>query len=424
MGDDAIRAAGELGVRAFGHDVAAVGIDLTTAAPSGRVLRSRTGFGSAGTTVLPMTVPATVESAAGRAGQFTFWLSGVWLVFLIDPVARNWPHRDQPKVIVGMVATLVFAGVYLYAIRVHVRLRHRLIMTMSLRQAYAFLVALSALGSVIGFGLGQSGTGAVIYSCVVAALALPTRHALPMIALLSGLTLYSSFWVPGYDRDIRTAAVAAGAGGMMWAVMQIMGRNAELMLVRSENERLVVEQERNRFARDLHDILGHSLTVITVKTELARRLIDIDVSRARAELEDLEALARESLTDVRRAVEGYREITLPGELARARAALTAAGIEHDLPNSTDDVGAEHRELFAWVIREGVTNVIRHSRAGRCRVQMSARRVVVFDDGQGAPGDRGPGNGLSGLRERAAAAGARVSSRNVEPSGFELEVVVA
>lgn len=369
-----------------------------------------------------MTLPAQVESAAGRAGQFTFWLSGLWLVFLIDPIARNWSERHDPQVMFGMVCTLVFAGVYLAAIRVHVRLRSRLVLTMPMGQAYSFLIAMCVLGSCIGWGLGQSGTGAVIYSCVVAALALPTREALPVIGLLSGLTLASGFWVPGYTRDVRTAAVAAGAGGMMWAVMQIMGRNSELMLVRSENERLVVEEERNRFARDLHDILGHSLTVITVKTELARRLIDIDVSRARTELEELEALARESLTDVRRAVQGYREITLPGELARARAALTAAGIEHELPNSTDDVGAEHRELFAWVIREGVTNVIKHSRAASCRVVMSTDRVAVVDDGLGADG-AGAGNGLAGLRERAAAAGGTLFSRNVHPRGFELEVQV-
>jgi two-component system sensor histidine kinase DesK len=367
-----------------------------------------------------MTLPAQVENAAGRAGHFTFWLSGVWLVFLIDPVARQWSHRDQPKVIVGMAATLVFAAVYLVAIRVHVRLRSKLIMTMPLRQAYAFLVALSVLGSVIGFGLGQAGTGAVIFSCVVAALALPTRHALPTIGVLAGLTLYSSFWVPGYERDLRTGAVAAGAGLMMWAVMQIMGRNAELMLVRSENERLVVEEERNRFARDLHDILGHSLTVIAVKSELASRLLDIDVSRARAELDDLETLARESLADVRRAVQGYREITLPGEIARARAALAAAGIEHELPNSADDVAPSHRELFAWVIREGVTNVIKHSRAGNCRVHMSPTSVQVVDDGRGCPVE-GAGNGLIGLRERAEAVGATVHARNADP-GFVLEVV--
>ena len=109
------------------------------------------------------------------------------------------------------------------------------------------------------------------------------------------------------------------------------------MRAHEKNAELAVENERTRFARDLHDILGHSLTVITVKAELANRLLDVDPERARAELADLERLSRDALADVRRAVEGYRELTLPGELARARTALAAAEIEAELPNSTDEV---------------------------------------------------------------------------------------
>ena len=106
---------------------------------------------------------------------------------------------------------------------------------------------------------------------------------------------------------------------------------------------------------------------------------------------------------MRRAVEGYRDLTLPGELARAREALAAADIDADLPNSTDEVPSELRELFAWTVREGVTNVIRHSRASRCTVRLAPGRVEVCDDGAG-PSEGSPrGHGLDGLRERAAAA---------------------
>ena len=117
----------------------------------------------------------------------------------------------------------------------------------------------------------------------------------------------------------------------------MMKRNIDLIRAHEENAELLVENERTRFARDLHDILGHSLTVITVKAELAGRLMDVDPARAKAEVADLERLSRDALADVRRAVEGYRDLTLPGELARARAALEAAEIRADLPNSTDDV---------------------------------------------------------------------------------------
>jgi two-component system sensor histidine kinase DesK len=164
--------------------------------------------------------------------------------------------------------------------------------------------------------------------------------------------------------------------------------------------------------------------VITVKAELANRLLDSDtpeaVARARAELDDLERLSRDALADVRRAVEGYRELTLPGELARARAALDAAEIEARLPNSADDVPTDLRELFAWTVREGVTNVIRHSEARTCEVRLTPTSAEVRDDGHGCDGG-GPGSGLTGLRERASAVGATVVTRRLEP-GFSLEVV--
>ena len=209
----------------------------------------------------------------------------------------------------------------------------------------------------------------------------------------------------------------------MWGVSQLMQRNVELVRAEEENARLAVADERNRFARDLHDILGHSLTVITVKAELANRLLDVDPERARAELADLERLSRDALADVRRAVEGYRDLTLPGELARAREALRAAEIEADLPNSADEVPSELRELFAWTVREGVTNVIRHSGASRCTVRLAASARRGPRRRRRPPGRRSPGrHGLAGLRERAAASGAvLVDPRTLDPRGFALSV---
>ena len=369
-----------------------------------------------------MTPPAEFEAAAGNASRATMLLGGVWLLFMVEPVVSQWSRRDEPSYLLAVVALVAFAAVYLAALSVHTRFRTRMILDMPLRQAYAYLAVLIALAVVIWIGLDQRGSGAVIYIAVVAAFALPTRHAAVAVPAVAFSELALSASVPGWETDFYTPSIAGGAGFMMWGVKQVMARNIELILVRTEKDRLVVEQERNRFARDLHDILGHSLTVIAVKTELARRLLDLDVERARSELDDLETLARESLADVRRAVQGYREITLPGEIARARAALTAAGIEHELPNSADDVAAPHRELFAWVIREGVTNVIKHSRAASCRVHMSAMVVRVVDDGKGTPSLDAAGHGLTGIRERAVALGATVVTRNGEP-GFILEVVM-
>ncbi len=120
-------------------------------------------------------------------------------------------------------------------------------------------------------------------------------------------------------------------------------------------------------------------------------------------------------------MEGYRELTLPGEITRARTALAAAEIEADLPNSVDDVPTDKRELFAWTIREGVTNVIRHSNAHRCTVVLTPDCVEIRDDGIG-PAQESVGHGLTGLRERARAIDATVVTRTLEP-GFSLSVVL-
>ena len=246
---------------------------------------------------------------------------------------------------------------------------------------------------------------------------------------LAGLVLLLARLNPDWSSPVGLLFSVFAASLAVFGIRQMMARNVDLVRAEKKNAELAVENERTRFARDLHDILGHSLTVITVKAELANRLLDVDVERARAELTDLERLSRDALADVRRAVEGYRELTLPGELARARTALAAAEIEAELPNSTDEVPTHLRELFAWTVREGVTNVIRHSGATRCEVRLGPDAAEVVDDGTGGgasePGatESRSGSGLVGLRERAAAVGGTVTTRVDEPRGHILRVAV-
>ena len=171
--------------------------------------------------------------------------------------------------------------------------------------------------------------------------------------------------------------------------------------------------ERNRFARDLHDILGHSLTVITVKAELAKKLIDVDPERARAELDDLERLARDALADVRRAVEGYRELTLPGELARARTALRG-GRDRGRPAELDRRGALRPARAVRLDdprgRHQRDPAQRRDAAAPCVLQPD--RVEIRDDGVGPRAARLRRHGLTGLRERAGAA--RRHRRHADP----------
>jgi len=349
----------------------------------------------------------------------------VWLFYLLNPLEAGWEKRDTVAGWVGIVATLLFAITYVGAF---VLLRNRrpgapFRATTSTTLGLGAVGVEIALGVVVCLAVGQPGSATAVYVAVLSMLCLGPRLGWAVVALVAGSTYAATLLVDSWDPDRGILFGTLAAALAIWGISQAINRNIEVLAVREENARLALEDERNRFARDLHDILGHSLTVITVKAELAQKLFDVDPERARAEVTDLERLSRDALADVRRAVDGYREMSLAGELARARSALASAEIAAELPGSTDEVRGDLRELFAWVVREGVTNVIRHSGARRCVVSLRSDGVVVEDDGGGAAGGVPLGHGLAGLRERAAAAGAVLLTSDVQPSGFRLEVAV-
>ena len=217
--------------------------------------------------------------------------------------------------------------------------------------------------------------------------------ALPLVLLDAGLLVVLGETLPGWDSGLGIAFSVLAASVAMYGIQQMLLRNLALVAAHSENAELAVENERTRFARDLHDILGHSLTVITVKAELAQRMLDVDPERTRAELADLERLSRDALSDVRRAVEGYRELTLPGELTRARTALAAAGIDARLPSASDDVPTRAaRALRLGRARRG------HERAAtQPRTDVHDRARLSADRGR----DDGRGLSESGKRDRTA-----------------------
>jgi two-component system, NarL family, sensor histidine kinase DesK len=356
--------------------------------------------------------------------------AGVWLLFLVPAVVAGWEARETMAGWVGLCALAGFAFLYVWSFTWARPYRHDGVLWREVQPpALAIVGGLFALAALVILTLHQDGLATAVYVAVAGITMLPRRIALPLAALLAIGAETLARTVPGWqgaDGIALSVLLASFAVFGMWTAMR---RSRDLMAAREENALLMVDQERARMARDLHDILGHSLTVITVKAELANRLLDVDVERARAELADLERLSRDALADVRRAVEGYRELTLPGELARARTALAAAEIEAELPNSTDDVPTHLRELFAWTVREGVTNVIRHSGATRCSVRLWPDAAEVADDGTGAsaahPGQAGThtGSGLVGLRERAEAVGGTVTTRAEVPRGHVLRVAV-
>ena len=166
---------------------------------------------------------------------------------------------------------------------------------------------------------------------------------------------------------VSYTVTALGIGLLMVLMRDLRVRNEELTAARAELAQVAVAQERERFARDLHDLLGHSLSVIAIKAELARRLLPGEPDRAANEVEEVEQVARQALSEVRDAVSGYRQPTLDRELAGARMALSAAGIEAEIRPSDATLAPEVEAVLAWAVREGATNVIRHSGAHRCTV---------------------------------------------------------
>ncbi len=359
------------------------------------------------------------------AGRWGTLFAAVWLLYLLTPLQEGWSRRDSVRGWVGILLTVAFAVGYL-AVFVHFRRRRApgTVFRVSASPAarWSVLGGLAVIAVLDCLALGQSATATSVYLAVVAVICLPSPQAWLVAGTTALVTYLASLAVPGWEEDRNIFFGVLVATLAIWGISQAINRNIEVLQIREDNARLALAEERNRFARDLHDILGHSLTVITVKAELATRLVDVDPARARAELEDLERLSRDALADVRRTVEGYREITLPGELARARAALAAAEIEADLPNTTDDVPGERRELFAWTVREGITNVLRHSGATRCSVRLRQDAVEVRDDGAGPSAPSTSGHGLVGLRERAEAVGGVVTTQVLDP-GFLLRVEV-
>ncbi|RFS85873.1 sensor histidine kinase [Actinomadura spongiicola] len=194
--------------------------------------------------------------------------------------------------------------------------------------------------------------------------------------------------------------------------------------------RLAVTEERLRFSRDLHDLLGHSLSLIAVKSELAMRTARTDPDRAAAEMADVRRTAREALREVRGAVSGYRAVDLDTELVGARAVLEAAGIRCEIGDPPDALPSEVRSVLAWVIREGVTNVIKHSGARRCEVTLTAYdgSVVLEMGNDGVRGDGGvrvdeSGSGLTGLAERVAVLGGEITAGRHGRDGFLLRAAV-
>ncbi len=334
------------------------------------------------------------------------WIMGaIWLVFLLFPLTAAaradtwWVWRA-----LAVLAILTFATAY-----VHGFIRMGRTETWGQVQAFGwrYLVLLVALLLSTSPVIGLEALGMVPFVVAFAMFTLPLAAALGTgVAGLAAAVLLP-LWLGMLGETWFLIPIVLLVGASTATVRVLEQRGMEHQAMAGE---MALVAERERVARDVHDVLGHSLTVVTVKAELAERLIDTDPERARAELAQIQSLTREALAEIRATVAGLRVARLVDELASAREALTGAGVTVDLPPDPSVVDPRHRITLAWALREAVTNVVRHSGATRCIVALDEDSLTVTDDGAGLRGRR-EGNGIRGMRERVTGAGGTVA---IEP----------
>jgi two-component system sensor histidine kinase DesK len=364
-------------------------------------------------------------SAGKQANGVRIGASVVWLLFIVFPLidAVGSKSPSLPKGVIIGAAALFIAG-YLglvFTWRWYQEGPLPLVM-------FGLLVAVATFLSV-----GEkSGWGFLFTYCAAcAAIISPDRLVAPAVAfcvVMAGAT--SAIGGASGGATIGAIASTAGVGLLMLLLRDLRIRNTELLEARAELARLAVAEERERFARDLHDLLGHSLSVIALKAELAGRLLSSErTDGAATEIADVERVARGALSEVREAVSGYRQPTLDGELAGARMALTAAGIDATVKRDPVSLDPQTEAVLAWAVREGATNVIRHSGARRCTVALGVRLggawLEMTDNGAGVDAAAAAmnGQGLAGLAERVNQLHGRLEAGAAPGGGFRLAVTL-
>lgn len=402
------------------------------------------------------------EKAGNRSSYFLWLIWIVWLPFLIQPIMDLvQAHLPLPRLIVILAGIALFAGLYVWATWRNVQ---RLVGSSSAEHpafmwlTIAVFVALSMVLVSLTHGIGNGNELGELFIFTSAYMTgrLPTvRAALAVVALAVLIAVFGSLGGASWSVLGSGIIFVVVVGVVTMSLVRSITTERELRAAREEIARLAVMTERLRIARDLHDLLGHNLSLIALKSELARRLISVAPERATIEISDVENVARTTLQEVREAVAAYRQPTLASELRGAQEILAAAGIayryegDENTPGTLGGLGAlppTIEAVLAWTVREGVTNVIRHSRARQCTIRMARDAhditVEIIDDGADetpasasqpknalptvgaaieASGGNG-GNGLRGLAERVAVLGGQCEATSLA-DGFHLAVSV-
>ena len=377
-------------------------------------------------------------------GQAQRWFfSGIWLIYLISPVADLFSgHHSVLWIACGLAITIAFSVIYVIIVCNSDRWP---------RQSRWGLATIAVLAAVACVVYGSAWTPLWIYVSAATGMVLAAPPYGRRTALYAVLGVGACYVFFSWLAHVGTAEFLAVLLPVLLVGVAMIGFRMQIQLVHELAEaretvaKLAASEERLRLARDMHDLTGQSLSMITLKSELAAKRLSklpasAELDAARGDLADIGRVSRQTLHDIREAVSGYRRPTLAIEAITARNALEAAGIRLDddpaltLRSGTFDADAE--AVLAWCLREAVTNVIRHSGAKTCRIRLVQHpgelSLEISDDGRGLTGQdasqpggasQPSGAGLRGMSERLGTAGGRLSIGNPPGHGFKLTATV-
>ncbi len=328
------------------------------------------------------------------------WAPYVWLVFLsfffFKPVLD--PHTTGRDWLVTLSATVVFLVIYFSVFWVGRPWNYLLIACMA----------------VMGLGLARINEGSSVFMIFTAsflAWAFPNpKWALTAIgSLVAILGIDAVFFHAPVGFWATSMVVSLGVGTSNVFFAEKARANAKLRMAHEEIEHLAKVAERERIARDLHDVLGHTLSLIIVKSTLAGKLLEKYPQKARSEIADIEKVSREAMAEIRNTLRGYSTYKLSDEIERAKSALHSAGVTMESDAAEISMTPAQESVVALIMREAVTNVVRHAEAHTCRLRIAPNDgscvLEIADDGRG--GFQSEGNGLRGMRERIEALGGTV-----------------
>ena len=337
----------------------------------------------------------------------------IWLVYLgfwfVQPALA---HEPLSKWLLLFLALALFLPFYLFSHRGPRRLR------------WVGVLAMFVLG-MLYVPINQSAWGIFIYiAASIPEVSESTNTVIGLLLLQSCAIFAESWWL-----HLSTWVWTMGVGftlfvGMNRLRMRQKGRaDAKLRMAHEEIEQLAKTAERERIARDMHDVLGHSLSLIVLKSELAGRLLDSQPSRAALEIAEIETAARQALAEVRRTITGYRSEGFASELTRAAQVLETAGVRLYRPEKAPYLTPRHEATLSLVLREAVTNIVRHAGASECSIEVSTgndrTQLVIADDGRGDIQQEG--NGLRGMRERVQELGGSLSLESERGTRLQIEL---